>query len=320
MSTFTGFSEEDLKRIKSSESGPPERLLNARKIDKIGARVRKQPQQYKLPILQNQGSEDSIDIAFDKCKLSLKPSHSIETDENQNGIEVENGIPEENIDIIQDNIMESKTDTDIDYKSEDDASRKSSTITAPDVVRCVENYTEDDLASHRVKLEGLQLKQKLMEEQNKKRKEMLSKALADRTKQTEEEVQKLEKIKKELQVLDGQFSQDVAVLRKKIDQACLSYADAEKQYLKVEKEFLQAKISLQKERERKELLTEHLCALITHNETRKAQKLETLMLELASNKKDQVLDVATPIPDTSSVIIDGVDERTGKMVEISPDS
>uniref|UniRef100_S4PAV5 RAB6-interacting golgin n=3 Tax=Pararge aegeria TaxID=116150 RepID=S4PAV5_9NEOP len=149
---------------------------------------------------------------------------------------------------------------------------------------------------------------------------MLSKALADRTKQTEEEVQKLEKIKKELQVLDGQFSQDVAVLRKKIDQACLSYADAEKQYLKVEKEFLQAKISLQKERERKELLTEHLCALITHNETRKAQKLETLMLELASNKKDQVLDVATPIPDTSSVIIDGVDERTGKMVEISPDS
>ncbi|CAH2265709.1 jg4959 [Pararge aegeria aegeria] len=96
MSTFTGFSEEDLKRIKSSESGtnsgPPERLLNARKIDKIGARVRKQPQQYKLPILQNQGSEDSIDIAFDKCKLSLKPSHSIETDENQNGIEVENAI------------------------------------------------------------------------------------------------------------------------------------------------------------------------------------------------------------------------------------
>lgn len=48
-----------------------------------------------------------------------------------------------------------------------------------------------------------------------------------RTKQTEEEVMKLEKIKKELQVLDSQFSQDVSVLRKKIDQACLSYADAE---------------------------------------------------------------------------------------------
>lgn len=48
-----------------------------------------------------------------------------------------------------------------------------------------------------------------------------------RTRQTEEEVLRLEKIKKELQVLDGQFSQDVAVLRKKIDQACFSYSEAE---------------------------------------------------------------------------------------------
>lgn len=51
--------------------------------------------------------------------------------------------------------------------------------------------------------------------------------LFNRTKQTTEEVMRLEKIKKELQVLDSQFSQDVSVLRQKIDQACLSYADAE---------------------------------------------------------------------------------------------
>lgn len=48
-----------------------------------------------------------------------------------------------------------------------------------------------------------------------------------RTKQTEEEVLRLEKIKKELQVLDGQFTQDIAVLRKKIDHACLSYSESE---------------------------------------------------------------------------------------------
>ncbi|XP_034831366.1 RAB6-interacting golgin [Maniola hyperantus] len=325
MSTFTGFSEEDLKRIKSTESGPhsapPQRLLNARKIDKIGARPKKQLPQYKLP-LKNQNPEDAIDVAFDKCKLSLK-QNSVEAVEHQNGEEVDNGLPEENTvesDDIIDNAIDSKTDTAIDYKSEEDTSRKSSTNVTPDVVRCIENYTEDDLVSHRVKLEELQLQQKLMEEQNKKRKEMLAKALADRTKQTEEEVQKLEKIKKELQVLDGQFSQDVAVLRKKIDQACLSYADAEKHYLKVEKEFLQAKISLQKEKERKELLTEHLCALITHNETRKAHKLETLMLELATNKNECINAMAPPVEDTSSVVIDGVDERTGKMVEILPES
>lgn len=58
--------------------------------------------------------------------------------------------------------------------------RKYSTDSTPDIVRGVSNYTEDELAAHKVKLEELQLKQKLMEEQNKKRKEMLAKALADR--------------------------------------------------------------------------------------------------------------------------------------------
>lgn len=76
--------------------------------------------------------------------------------------------------------MYSKPETDMDHKSDNEASRKSSTNTTPDVVRCVENYTEDELATHRGKIEELQLKQKLMEEQNKKRKEMLAKALADR--------------------------------------------------------------------------------------------------------------------------------------------
>lgn len=45
-------------------------------------------------------------------------------------------------------------------------------------VKC--NYTENELVAHKAKLEDLQLRQKLMEEQNKKRKEMLAKALADR--------------------------------------------------------------------------------------------------------------------------------------------
>lgn len=98
-----------------------------------------------------------------------------------------------------------------------------------------------------------------------------------------------------------------------------------KHYLRVEKEFLQAKINLQKEKEKKELLTEHLCALITHNETRKAQKLETLMLELASDKNGVVSDRKvdggdgdiTAIDDEEPVIVDGVDERTGKIVEFT---
>lgn len=88
----------------------------------------------------------------------------------------------------------------------------------------------------------------------------------------------------------------------------------------MEKEFLQAKISLQKEREKKELLTEHLCALITHNETRKAQKLETLMLELATDKKREIDEVTRPIDNEEPIIVDGVDQRTGKIVELPIES
>ncbi|KAJ8716303.1 hypothetical protein PYW08_013588 [Mythimna loreyi] len=344
MSTFSGFSEEELKRIKSGETGansaPQINAANVKKLDKIGFKPKRATNQYKLPVLQNQSSDDAIDnIEFDKCKLSLRsPTTPIRdiTAEKINKNNNENVDKSKNVDtevskennIENEIIKNNEIETENTYKSYKEIDtpildRKNSMNEAPDIVRGVVNYSEDELENHKAKLQDLQLRQKLMEEQNKRRKEMLAKALADRTKQTSEEVMRLEKIKKELQVLDSQFSQDVSLLRQKIDQACLSYAEAEKHYLKVEKEFLQAKIHLQKEKEKKELLTEHLCALITHNETRKAQKLETLMLELATDKNEklEVNDVKeVKIEDEKPVIVDGVDEKTGKIVEMSPQS
>lgn len=342
MSTFSGFSEEELKRIKSGETGSNSgrqiNLSNVRKVDKIGARPKRPINEFKQskPILKSLSSDDAIDnIQFDKCKLSLR---SPTTPNNDTTIETLNKNNKENVDNNDNVKTETNKETSVESNVNNNdkitkmatdnaeviSDRKQSIDAPPDIVRGVENYSEDELENHKMKLHELQLRQKLMEEQNKKRKEMLAKALADRTKQTTEEVMRLEKIKKELQVLDSQFSQDVSVLRQKIDQACLSYADAEKHYLKVEKEFLQAKIHLQKEKEKKELLTEHLCALITHNETRKAQKLETLMLELATDKekvekldKVEVNEVKTV---DEPIIVDGVDERTGKIVELTPSS
>ncbi|CAF4865013.1 unnamed protein product [Pieris macdunnoughi] len=322
-STFAGFSEEDLKRIKSGERDINSEQIqgNARIIEKVGFKSRRIAK--KLPTLSNQISDEVYIDAFDRCKLSLKsPTPPNDAQNNMTygyKAEIDGTENEDRIIYMKENSEDGKV-RDCETLEE---GRTNTMVITPDVVRGID-YTEDDLATHKDKLQELQLRQKLMEEQNKKRKEMLSKALADRTKQTEEEVQKLEKIKKELQVLDGQFSQDVAVLRKKIDQACITYSESEKCYLRIEKEFLQAKINLQKEKEKKELLTEHLCALITHNETRKAQKLETLMLELANDKNKVIsemveninenIDVATP--DEEPVIIDGVDEKTGKIVEM----
>lgn len=355
MSTFTGFSDEDLQRIKSGGTRPnnaqpqlpplfDENPANI-KTATFGHAKNRQFQLKNITV-RKQISDDPIDeMVFEKCRLSLRSPttpNSIINNNNDMDNKDQNDMlsnretndklrhdDQNDIMVIEPtengDISDSSEETVIEDVFRSDIIRKDSVVT-PDIVRGVD-MTEDELASHRAKLEELQLKQKLMEEQNKKRKEMLSKALADRTRQTEEEVMKLEKIKKELQVLDGQFSQDVNVLRKKIDQACLTYSEAEKNYLKVEKEFLQAKIHLQKEKEKKELLTEHLCALITHNETRKAQKLETLMLELASNKKLDINEVnvnnnekVDDDKDEVPIIVDGVDERTGKIVEMSADS
>lgn len=50
--------------------------------------------------------------------------------------------------------------------------------------------------------------------------------------------------------------------------------------MRVEKEFLDAKLSLQQKLEKKELLTEHLCTIIEQNEHRKAEKLTELLNKL----------------------------------------
>jgi len=53
-----------------------------------------------------------------------------------------------------------------------------------------------------------------------------------------------------------------------------------KRFERAEKEYIEAKISLHQSTENKELLAEHLCAVIQENEIRKAKKLEELMTKL----------------------------------------
>ena len=57
-----------------------------------------------------------------------------------------------------------------------------------------------------------------------------------------------------------------------------------KRYDRAEKEFVEAKLCLHKKQERKELLTEHLAAIIEDCEVRKACKLNELMSQLELKK------------------------------------
>ncbi|KAM6327029.1 RAB6-interacting golgin [Podargus strigoides] len=139
--------------------------------------------------------------------------------------------------------------------------------------------------------EILQQEQRLIEEKNKRKKALLARAIAERSKRTQAETVKLKRIQKELQALDDMVSADIGILRNRIDQASLEYSYARKRYDKAESEYVAAKLDLQHKTEIKEHLTEHLCTIIQQNELRKARKLEELMQQLEVEADEENLEL-----------------------------
>ncbi|XP_073672843.1 RAB6-interacting golgin isoform X2 [Garra rufa] len=138
----------------------------------------------------------------------------------------------------------------------------------------------------------------MMEEKNKKRKALLTKTIAEKSKQTQAEAVKLKKIQRELQLLDDSVSCDIGILRKLIEQSSMDYSQAWKRFEKAEAEYVAAKMDLHRKTEVKEQLTEHLCAIIQQNELRKARKLDELMLQLELNAEDVPIPEETDLEDT----------------------
>lgn len=126
-------------------------------------------------------------------------------------------------------------------------------------------------------LKDFEQQRKLMQEQNRQKRDMLQKVIEQHTQKTAAEANKLQEIKSELGKLDSELASDVAILRKQIDAASLHFSNVEKNYLNIENLFLKAKVELHQALERKEMLTEHLCTIISHNEERKAKRLSELM-------------------------------------------
>ncbi|XP_029003842.1 RAB6-interacting golgin [Betta splendens] len=142
----------------------------------------------------------------------------------------------------------------------------------------------------KTRLEQLQQEQKVIEERNKRKKALLAKTIAEKSKQTQAEAVKLKRIQRELQALDDMVSNDIGILRGKIEQASWDYTAARKRYEKAEAEYVTAKLDLHKKTEVKEQLTEHLCAIIQQNELRKAHKLEELMQQLQLQASEEELE------------------------------
>ncbi|XP_060067941.1 uncharacterized protein LOC132548135 isoform X2 [Ylistrum balloti] len=138
-------------------------------------------------------------------------------------------------------------------------------------------------------LEKFREQQKEIEEANKHKKALLAKTLSERQKKARMEAEKLTHIQKELMILDNLLSADVTVVRNRIESASRDYMEATRRYDKAEKEFIEAKLDLQKKSELKEQLTEHLYTIIHQNEIRKAKKLSDLMSELDMETKGEQL-------------------------------
>ena len=82
------------------------------------------------------------------------------------------------------------------------------------------------------------------------------------------------------------------------------FVSVRKRFEVAEKEYLSAKLALHEATENKELLSEHLCAIIQHNELRKSKKLNELMTTLQLVKDKDVASgstspqyMKTPTPD-----------------------
>ncbi|EDW17814.1 RAB6-interacting golgin [Drosophila mojavensis] len=171
------------------------------------------------------------------------------------------------------------------YASEttDDSSilKVSSTDDDASILPSTKDSTEERISTDSpfkgVSLKDFEQHRKMIQEQNKQKKEMLYQAIEQHTQKTAAECRKIEEIRHELSKLENDLAVDVALLRKQIDNACIHFANVEKQYIRIEAQFLKAKLDLHNASEKKELLTEHLCTVIAHNEDRKAQKLTELM-------------------------------------------
>ncbi|XP_062308728.1 RAB6-interacting golgin [Osmerus eperlanus] len=144
----------------------------------------------------------------------------------------------------------------------------------------IELEKQEAESREKTRMEQLQEDQKMMEAKNKRKKALLTKTIAEKSKQTQAEAVKLKRIQKELQALDDMVSNDIGILRGRIEEASWDYNAARKRYEKAETEYVAAKLDLHRKTEVKEQLTEHLYAIIQQNELRKANKLEELMQQL----------------------------------------
>ncbi|CAF94108.1 unnamed protein product, partial [Tetraodon nigroviridis] len=257
MSSWAGFSDEELRKIQHKDSPAPAAAARGRRAAPAN-RSRQQVQR-----------EEAL-------QLAVRKNHTVAS----NGLQPEQQLARppanEKLGPWTADLAGKETDqpepSDVSEQHQPPAEE-----TRPGVQELEKEEVE---LREKTRLEQLQQEQKVIEERNKRTKALLAKTIAEKSKQTQEEAVKLKRIQRELQTLDDMVSSDISILRDRIEQASWDYSAARKRYEKAESEYVTAKLDLHRKTEVKEQLTEHLYAIIQQNELRKAEKLQELMLQL----------------------------------------
>ncbi|XP_068695345.1 RAB6-interacting golgin-like [Montipora foliosa] len=327
MSSWAGFTDEELSRLRQQNCGEQESegvSLGGRKKAAINTAKRQRPREK----IRTRATPGDAKVSLNKkeervedqrslrnnstASSSSREPSSLRSDSRELEEEKENSSPECERRAKNKGISEEAPpkypDKDTIDKGVLDEEKTQISSGLPEIIDEKEKIQAIELSV----LEKMQEKQKQMEEENKRKKAALQETIKKRYQRTQAEAQMLSLVQKELSHLDSLLSADVAILRDKIEESSRDYLHAQKRYEKAEQEFVQAKMDLHRKTERKDLLTEHLYTIIRENELRKAKKLEELMTKLNSAP-----DVTRTLPQGCLASVHNYNESSHKESSVS---
>lgn len=288
MSGWTGFTDEELRRLKNQESSE----YRTSKINQKKAQTVKEKKLSRkiAPQVKNVNKETVEDVASES--VEQKGTETMSNDDQQ---VIEKQVLQERTSadpLLSQEIRTAELSVDKtprqkeeNFKDIDSTISKNDTSEEDMVDKVLVHTDYQKREMEQVTLEKIQKQQKIIEEQNKKKQKLIHETLQQRFKETQTEAEKLKSVQKELQKLDKILQTDVDVLRSKIEEASLQYSQAQKRFQTAEKEYVEAKLDYFKKKEIKDQLTEHLCSIIQQNEMRKSKKLEEILSKLAFLKE-----------------------------------
>jgi len=255
MSGWTGFTDEDLKELKSTTV---EKTSKEQSLPQLSKEERKKQRMLQIKERKLRKAQEEAKLEEEAKIQATQPAPVMNK---ENSAHSNDQITPKSQQVTTSEISPADTLEEVDIQ-----------ILSDDKVQELE----------RSNLENLQIRQKIIEDQNKKKKKLIKDTLQQRFKETKHEAQRLNEVQLQLQHLDKLLQKDVSMLRDKIELASLLFTQAEHRYSVAEKEYVEAKLDFFKKKEDKEQLTEHLYSIIQENEERKSKKLEELLVKLST--------------------------------------